>query len=326
MESKFNMQDGNQFPLQNGLPKGFRGIVLQGALASHAENALGLVVLQNYKQTNFTIQLGIFKFFYLVQSVLHPPEFSIVSFLSLKNDLNCTIKGIGTFSLKEKEFSFLNFADTNIRTKFEENQEYHLLEISWSPDFIAQTIPYFPNLADQFKKAIQDKSASIIISPKNAGKKALHTIQDILNSPFDASVNEAYFENKIREYLLLLMLESSKSEEPRIFVTKAEKEQLLKIGERLKLDPVGKFPIGMLASEMKMNEIKFKLAFKQVFGKGIFEYHLDERMKEAHRLLKEMHLPTKLVATMTGYNYTTNFIIMFRKYFGYPPSRIQKKS
>jgi AraC family transcriptional activator of pyochelin receptor len=326
MEANFNTQDGNHLPLQNGLPEGFRGNVLQGALASHAENASGLVILQNYQRTDFTIQLGIFKFIYLVKSVLHPPELPIVSILSLKNDLKYTIRGIGSFSLKEKEFSFLNFADKNIRAEFEGSQEYHLLEISWSPEIIAQTVSYFPTLADQFKKAIKDQSASIIIPPRNAGKKAIRTVQDILNSPFEASINEAYFENKIREYLLLLMVESSKTEEPRVFITKTEKEQLLKLGERLKLDPAGKFPIGMLANEMNMNEIKFKLAFKQVFGKGIFEFHLDQRMKEAHRLLKESHLPIKMVATMTGYNYTTNFIIMFRKYFGYPPSRIQKKS
>lgn len=325
MEAKFNMQDGNHFPLQNGLPEGFRGIILQGALASHAHNASGLVILQNYQRPDFTIQLGIFKFFYLVRSVLHPPEFPIVSLLSLKNDLNCTIREIGAFSLKEKEFSFLNFAGKNIEAEFEGSQEYHLLEISLSPEIIAQTIPYFPILADQFKKADLDQSVSIIISPRNVGKKAIRPVHDILNSPFDATINEAYFENKIREYLLLLMVESSKTEEPHIFLTETEKAQLFELGERLKLDPGGKFPIEVLAKESNMHEIKFKLAFKQIFGKGIFEFHLDQRMKEAHRLLKESHLPTKMVAAMTGYNYTTNFISMFRKHFGYPPSRIQRK-
>ncbi len=232
MEANFNMQDGNHFPLQNGLPEGFRGIILQGALASHVESASGLVILQNYQRPDFTIQLGIFKFFYLVRSVLHPPEFPIVSLFLLKNDLNCTIKEIGAFSLKEKEFSILKFAGKNIEAEFEGSKEYHLLEISWSPEIIAQTIPYFPMLADQFKKANLDQSPAIIISPRNVGKKALRPVHDILNSPFEATVNEVYFENKIREYLLLLMLESSKTEEPQIFLTKTEKEQLFELGER----------------------------------------------------------------------------------------------
>jgi AraC-like DNA-binding protein len=325
MEANFNMQDGNRLPLQNGLPEGFRGTILQGALASHFHNASGLVILQNYQRPDFTIQLGIFKFFYLVRSVLHTPEFPIVSLLSLKNDMNCTVREIGAFSLKEKEFSFLNFAGKNIEAEFEGSQEYHLLEISWSPEIIAQTIPYFPILADQFKKANLHRSASIIIAPRNVGKKALRPVHDILNSPFEATVNEVYFENKIREYLLLLMVESSKTEEPLIFLTETEKAELVELGERMKLDPGGKFPIEVLAKEMNMPVVKFKLAFKQVFGKNIFEFHLDERMKEAHRLLKESHFPTKMVASMTGYNLTTSFITKFREYFGYPPSRIQKK-
>jgi AraC-like DNA-binding protein len=325
MQIIFNIQDGNHFPLQNGLPEGFRGNVLQGAMASHAHNASGLVILQNYHHPDFTIQLGIFKFFYLVRSVLHPPEFPIVSLLSLKNNMNCVIEGIEALSLKENEFCFLNFNSKNIVAEFEGSQEYHLLEISWSPKIIAQTIPHFPNLAGQFEKGSDIQSASFIIAPHSAGKKTLRPVQDILNSPFEATVNEAYFEYKIREYLLLLMVESSRKGDPKLNLTEEQKEKLMALKLRIEQDPVGRFRITDMAREMEMNEMKLKLAFKQLVGKPITEFHMDQRMKEAYRLLKFSGLSTKAVARLVGYEYTTNFITGFRRYYGFPPSDIQKK-
>ncbi len=60
-------------------------------------------------------------------------------------------------------------------------------------------------------------------------------------------------------------------------------------------------------------------------GKTIFKFHLDQRMKEARRLLKDSGLPTKVIAWMVGYDLTTSFITQFSLYFNYPPSKIQKK-
>jgi AraC-like DNA-binding protein len=325
MQLIFNLQDGNHIPMKDGLPDGFRGNVLQGAMASHAQNALGTVVLQNYHAPQFSIQLGIFKFFNLVRSIFYPPDFPIGCLLCLKNDLHCVIDKNQNFTLKEKEFSFLHHGKENIRAEFEGNREYQLLEISWSPSMLDQTAGYFPALTEEFKKIIDAQDISFVSPPRFSGKKTMLLVRDLLDSPFDTEVNKVYIEYKAREYLLLVMAESSKTVEPRIFLSTMEKNRLLELGRRLQEDPSGKFPIDVLAKELDMPEIKLKLAFKQVFGKGIFEFHLDQRMKEAHRLLKDSRLPTKMVAAMTGYNHTTNFISMFRKYFGYPPSRIQRK-
>jgi AraC-like DNA-binding protein len=325
MQVIFNLQDGDHIPMKDGLPEGFRGNILQGAMASHAQTAVGMVVLQNYHAPEFSIQLGIFRFFNLVRSIFYPPDFPIGSLLSLKNDLHCTIDRNRSFTLKEKEFSFLHHGKENIRAEFEGNREYQILGFSWSPSMLDQTAGYFPLLTEEFKKIFDDQDISFISTPRFAGKKTLRLVRDLLDSPFDAEVNKVYIEYKAREYLLLVMAESSKTQEPRIFLSTAEKNKLFELGRRLQEDPSGKFPIDVLAKEMDMPEIKLKLAFKQIFGKGIFEFHLDQRMKEAHRLLKNSHLPTKMIASMTGYNHTTSFITRFREYFGYPPSRIQKK-
>ena len=242
MQLIFEMQDGRSVSLQAGLPSGYRGIILQGAVSASAQTASEMIVLQNFIREDFAIQLGIYKFLDFVRSILRPPPFPTGSLLVLKNDLNATMEGIGNLFLKKGQFSFLHFNDENMLTDFEGGEEYQLLEISCSGNMLSQALPHFPGLAEQFLKKGSHPNASLLSAPRVAGEKALDLVQDLLNSPFDPGINEIYFGYKVREYLLLLLTESSKTEEPRIFLTKEEKDRLHSLNVRLQEDPRGKFP------------------------------------------------------------------------------------
>jgi AraC-like DNA-binding protein len=325
MQPLFEIQNGRSISLQAGLPAGYRGIILQGAVSASIQTSSEMIVLQNFIRTDFAIQLGIYKFLNLVRSILRPPPFPTVSLLALKNDLNATVNGIGTLVLKKGQFSIIHFNDENLLTDFEIGREYQLLEISCSGEMLKQALPHFPGLAEQFIKAGSYPNASLLSAPRAAGANALDLVQDLLNSPFDPGVNEIYFEYKVREYLLLLLVESYSSEKSKILLTREQKEKILALKLRMEQDPVAKFRITSLAREMEMNEMKLKIAFKELVGKNIFEFHIDQRMKEALRLLKYSDFSTKEIASMVGYEFVTNFIIRFRKHYGFPPSVARKK-
>jgi AraC-like DNA-binding protein len=325
MQPIVNLQNGDGFPLENGLPPGYRGIILQGAEAVSGQSSLGRVVLQHFQRADFSIQFGIYKFLHLVQCALRRPPFPTGSLLALKSNLKSTMNGTGSLSLRQGQFSFLQYGGQDIHAEFKANKEYQVFEISWSGDLLSQALANFSEMAERFKPGVPDTGPSIISSRRFAGDKARALIHDILHSNFDPELTEEYFGYRIREYLLLLLVESSKKEKQRIPLTKGEKQIIRKLTERLKQDPRGKFPIALLAREMGMNEMKLKMAFQQEVGKPISRFHMEQRMKEAHRLLKIDGYPAKMVAQMVGYSYVTNFISHFREYFGYPPSTIQKK-
>jgi AraC-like DNA-binding protein len=324
MQPFVNLQNGDGFPLDNGLPPGYRGIILQGSEAVYGQSSLGRVVLQHFQRTDFSIQLGIYKFLHLVQCVLRRPAFPTGALLALKGNLKSTINGIDRLTLREGQFSFLQYGDQNIVADFKAGREYHVLEISWSDKILSQALVHFSVLAEPFRQTGPGLITSILSSPRFAGEKARTLINDILQSNFNPELTDDYFGYRIREYLLLLLVESSKKAKQRIPLTKEEKQMIRKLTEQLKQDPRGKFPIALLAREMGMNEMKLKLAFQQEVGKPISKFHMEQRMKEAYRLLKT-GLPTKTVAAMVGYELTTSFITQFREHFGYPPSQIQKK-
>jgi AraC-like DNA-binding protein len=259
----------------------------------------------------------------LVHCFLRPPVFPTTATIALKNELRSRIEGIGSFTLKEGEFSFLHYGEESILADFKAEREYQLLEVSCSPELLAQTIPYFPDLKGFFEKAVGSPVASPVTAQRTVSESASKVITDILQSSFDPNANEAFLEEKIRESIWLMMIESSKKKEPRVLLSRANKKFFEELGKKMERNPQEKFPVIHLARQMQMNEMTFKMAFKQIFGKGIFEFHLDQRMKEARRLLKN-NLPIKVVSGMVGYELTTSFITKFIEYFGYPPSRFQK--
>ncbi len=61
-----------------------------------------------------------------------------------------------------------------------------------------------------------------------------------------------------------------------------------------------------------MNEMSLKKAFKTLFGKGIFEYHMDERMKEAHRWKNRIlrKKPSPMVTLTTRFITTKNISVI----------------
>lgn len=234
--------------------------------------------------------------------------------------------GIGNITLLEGQYSVLQYNGGNILADFKAGKEYQVLEISCSPGMLSQALAHFPELAERFKKAAAFTSPSLIIPRRHIGEKARTLLKELLQARFDPQVNEEYFGYRVREYLLLMLVESSKAGKPQIALSTSEVNRIHALAERLKMEPRGKFPITALAREMGMSEMRLKLAFQQEIGKPISKFHMDQRMKEAHRLLKEDGYPAKMVAQMVGYSYVTNFISHFREYFGYPPSTIQSKS
>jgi AraC-like DNA-binding protein len=325
MHILFNLKDTAAHLLQPGLPENYQGLILQDSKSFYAQTSSGLIVLQTFERGDFAIQYGIYKFLEVVQCILQPPIFAIGSLLAVKNDLKSSMLGTGAFRLKEGQFSFIQYNGGHIQANFKAGKEYQLLDVSYSPEMLSQTLSNFPDLIDLFQKQISLNSVHSITSQISAENQTLKTVNDLLHSPYDPVLNENHFENKVWEYIWLLLVSTSKMQEPKILLTREQTEKLMQIKGRLEEDSLRKFPIAHLAREMEMNKMKFKQAFRQVVGKPVFEFHIQQRMKEADRLLKETDLPTKAIAKLVGYRLVTSFITKFREYFGYAPGQIVRK-
>lgn len=78
------------------------------------------------------------------------------------------------------------------------------------------------------------------------------------------------------------------------------------------------YTIRQLAAQLSIGEKRLKIAFKQHFGKGIFEYLRDKRIKTAKDLL-QIGATSQEIAHQLGYKNAGSFSRAFKKVTGQTP-------
>ncbi|WP_158826915.1 helix-turn-helix transcriptional regulator [Mucilaginibacter lacusdianchii] len=79
--------------------------------------------------------------------------------------------------------------------------------------------------------------------------------------------------------------------------------------------------IAKLAETANMSQPKLRKLFRQIFGKGVFEYYQWARMQEAARLLSEQKLTVSEVGYQLNFINLSHFTKVFQKHFGINPKR-----
>jgi AraC-like DNA-binding protein len=77
--------------------------------------------------------------------------------------------------------------------------------------------------------------------------------------------------------------------------------------------------ISALARDIGMNEAKLMRAFKQAYGRTIFDFTQQLRMERAKKLLETTGLTVTDIALEVGYEYSSNFTTAFKRHFGITP-------
>lgn len=65
-------------------------------------------------------------------------------------------------------------------------------------------------------------------------------------------------------------------------------------------------------------------AFKKEYGKSIYAYVKDQRLAKAHNIILETNTPIKVVAAEHGYAHVTNFMLAFKKKYGYSAGSLRR--
>ena len=65
-------------------------------------------------------------------------------------------------------------------------------------------------------------------------------------------------------------------------------------------------------------------AFKSEYGQSIYAYVKDQRLAKAHSVILETNTPIKIVAADYGYAHVTNFMLAFKKKYGYSAGSLRR--
>ena len=174
-------------------------------------------------------------------------------------------------------------------------------------------------------KTAAAQSPFLISNSKWTPLQMQEIVQNILHCPFEENLRRFYLENKIKEFLFLMLVQASDKDRLEENISIREKDAVHH-ARSIILDDIEKhMTIPDISKKVGLNEFKLKMVFRQVFGSGVFETLLKARMQKARSLLLETDKPIKEVAALIGYERLTSFITAFRKHFGYTPASLRRK-
>jgi AraC-like DNA-binding protein len=80
-----------------------------------------------------------------------------------------------------------------------------------------------------------------------------------------------------------------------------------------------------LAHEVFLSESTLQREFKKAYGKAIYDYYLEKKMDHAMLLISAKSVNITDIASRLGYENTSQFIAMFKKYFGKSPGALHRE-
>jgi AraC-like DNA-binding protein len=109
-------------------------------------------------------------------------------------------------------------------------------------------------------------------------------------------------------------------------LTPRDLERLVVARAALERDFLQPPTISSLARDVGMNEAKLMRAFKQIYGRTIFDFAQQLRMDRAKKMLESTELSVTEIALEVGYEYSSNFTTAFKRHFGITPKAARDAS
>lgn len=147
-------------------------------------------------------------------------------------------------------------------------------------------------------------------------------LQQILNCPYQGSIQRIYLEGKASELIALqsvqfLQQHSTKSQHYRLKSSDIERIHQARTLVTHQLDN----PPSLLnlARSVGLNDCTLKRGFRQVFGTTVFGYIRQQRLLKARQLLQNGEMSVAEVACSVGYSHPGYFAAAFKREFGMSP-------
>lgn len=107
--------------------------------------------------------------------------------------------------------------------------------------------------------------------------------------------------------------------------TIAERERLVFVGRYMVDNLHLPLPLYMLCRLAIMNRHKLNAGFERLYGKKVKAYLLALRMEKARALLQGTDDRLEEIAAACGYGHASNLGVVYKRYFGYPPSTERRR-
>ena len=305
------LHEGNRYQLSPFLPANWNGKVMPGSDVFSYTGEIGEIVIQEYQTEQWCMRFVHANF--AKKTLLRWQEEPVLR-------IQFALEGDVGLSTSHHKFRLLagtvNAAWSEIRESeaaFRRKQKCLLFQAMYNPKLVQQFNPDFPNV---------QLTSNKLVTP--IAKEWLDTIYQILECPYDAETRRFYYENRVRDILLYVMLRPGSGVRYE-GLTDDEVRKIHQVDALILQDLRNWLHIPALAKKVHMSEFKLKMAFKQIIGLNLFERLRDARLEKASKLLTQTNMQIKAIFREVGYKSLSGFEEAFKEKYGMGPSQYRNR-
>lgn len=301
------------------------GFVLPGSEISYCEKDFGTITVQQIFADHFSLRYSVYNFLKKVTLLIQDEAALLRTQFVLKGKIKIHSQGEESIYIREGQFLLFNSDQKRSKASIETEMEHRMFDATYSSEFLQPLLQAFPSLMNFIQEQKTSESYSAFKKVFNGSGEMTKIVFDLLRCPYDENLRKLYFENKVNDFLFETLHKVLNGKPANSNIINSEQDALFIARDLILADIRKHLTIKELSQKVKLNEFKLKSGFKEVFGIGPFELLLQARMEKARELLIETDKPMKEIAALTGFEFLTNFIAAFRKYFGYTPGELRRK-
>lgn len=180
---------------------------------------------------------------------------------------------------------------------------------------------------DQVENCLSEDS-KLYLEHRNLDKDMIPTLQNIFDCNLPAPLKKVYLKSKILNLITVYLAQCIKgnaTKKSTLVLKDHDWIMIEKAKEILESSTDQDIGILQLSKIVGLNRNKLNLGFKQLYGKTVHEYHLEQRLLKAWELLQETTLSLNVISSEVGYAHHPSFTASFKKHFGINPKDVRKK-
>ncbi len=200
----------------------------------------------------------------------------------------------------------------------------NVFAICYNPEYLQKYVKFFSpveHFLGQVNKGIHTHLAP---NYKDLSPEMEHVINGMLYNNYQGQLKEFFLDAKALELLNLAIRETGLNDETRV-MTPVDIERILHVKNIIEQRMDDPPTMAELSRMVGSNDYLLKRHFKHYFRTTIFDHLLKYRMEKAIQYLRENKLSLNDIALTTGYSSLAGFSKAFKKFFGYPPSKIREE-
>lgn len=308
----------------HGLPASHHALLLRGGETWHVSARWGTLIVQELQRVQYNISLNLFQCLQNTTLTTRPVQSGFITTVVLKNNIQQVVCGSGKLFLEEGQFASAYGRAINKHVMLKRNAESMTLDIHYSQELIEQVITEY---RPEFKKLFKVHSGYPVIIGEPY-RLLNETLKDIINTitqtPYKKALQVRYIDSLIEEYLHNVLDISASEHNLSGPITEGERLKVQKAIDFILNNLYAHHSIAEIANEVKISPTMLKQCFRQVTGKGLFEFLMYQRCLRIRDELVNTNIPLKALYEKSGYKDVPAFINGFKRHMGCSPAALRK--